>query len=478
MIPDSWISMFKIQCELRDNGRLLAEFPEKVAQRCHSKIIKYILSHRPAVYICDPKFGKMIATSAKRILKKSKLLGRDAEELFGDNIFTSHDDQVWQRHRTLLNPAFLPNNLKYVAEITISLINEKYIPIIEASEDNKRDVSRDFGHIALDIIGKAGFGYEFNALTASTNPKASSNTLSEKAQNIFTYINYYQILPLKFLRKKLKIGPFGKFHDGIEAFRKTIHYLIKIREQFSDDNKLNVNNRDLLSLLVNASESLSQENVEKPLTHEEMVADCFFLLLAGHETSAKTLTFALYLLSQNYGIQSKAQKLLDEKLEGNCPTFEDYNNGNLQYIDMIVKETLRLYPAATAIIREAYSDLVYDEYLIPKNTLVIYSWYGFGRNEEYWEEADKFVPERFDGSKKIDPFIYCPFGIGNRRCIGQKFAEIEIVLILSILLQRYNIKLADSQYKMVTEVIVTQRPKKDIEIIFEKRSDLNHKVKK
>lgn len=181
----------------------------------------------------------------------------------------------------------------------------------------------------------------------------------------------------------------------------------------------------------------------------------------------------MYLLATNPDVQRKAHDFVDRVLpDKRVPTYKDLDS--LSYIDHIIKESLRLYPVAVAIARTTAEDVNFKGYDIPKETLVIIDFCAFHKNTETFEDPERFNPDRFDEPKlqmrlRQAPYLFSPFGLGYRACIGKRFAMIEAVVALTMLLQRYTVKLADPNYKMQVKFATTMRPLDDLQIRFEPR---------
>ncbi len=181
------------------------------------------------------------------------------------------------------------------------------------------------------------------------------------------------------------------------------------------------------------------------------------------------MVFALYLLSINPEVQKKAQMHVDGVLESDDPTYKDFEA--LSYIQNIVRETLRLYPVAVGILRELKQDYQVGGYSLPEGSLMMFLWKEYTRSKDLFEKPDDFIPERFEDEKNqhLIPLRSPSFGIGNRSCIGKKFAMIETTLALAMLLKRYNVKLSNPNYKLSTKVLVTLQPEEEPLVNFEPR---------
>jgi cytochrome P450 len=213
-------------------------------------------------------------------------------------------------------------------------------------------------------------------------------------------------------------------------------------------------NGDLLSMLLLAVDEDNGKQMDDRQLRDEVTT----LFLAGHETTANTLTWALYLLSQHPQVCLKLVAELDQVLGGRKPTLEDLPQ--LKYTGMIIKETLRLYPPIYYLDRQPLEDVTIGDYTFEKGCTLACCPYITQHDARYFEMPDQFMPERFaDGwDKKLPRSAYFPFGGGPRVCIGQQFALMQATFILACIAQRYELSLAPDQ-QVTTEDLLTLRPK-------------------
>jgi cytochrome P450 len=185
------------------------------------------------------------------------------------------------------------------------------------------------------------------------------------------------------------------------------------------------------------------------------------IFLAGHETTANALSWALYLLSTNPDAEAKFHAELQEVLGNRVPTFEDARN--LPYTMAVINESMRLYPPAWVLGRTALADDEIDGFRIRKGDNIMIVPYLVHRNSEYWEDAEAFKPERFATDEKIDKFQFFPFGGGPRFCIGNNFAILEMQLVLAMIGQRFKLRLEKEQV-IEPEPLITLRPRHGIQM--------------
>jgi len=206
----------------------------------------------------------------------------------------------------------------------------------------------------------------------------------------------------------------------------------------------------------------------EPLQREEMLNELMTLFLAGHETSANGLSWMMMLLGQHPEVVAKLQEEVDRVVGKELVTFDHLMQ--LNYTRQVIDESLRLFPPAWIIGREALSpDQIGDLHLKKGDNISIFI-YGLHRNPNYWEAPDEFRPERMTAEKKkaFLPNQYLPFGNGPRLCIGHQFAITEMQIALATMIQRYTFeRLDDTPVSMIPSI--TLRPGDPLRFRFEKR---------
>ncbi len=188
---------------------------------------------------------------------------------------------------------------------------------------------------------------------------------------------------------------------------------------------------DFLSILLRA-----KDEDGSGMSDQQLMDECLTLFGAGHETTAATLTWAWYLLCQHPALYEKVQQEVDSVLQGRTPTYADL--ASLPYCLQVFKETMRLYPPATGVMREALHDVEIDGYRVPKGTNAVVPIYTLHRIPRYFPEPETFDPDRFlpEREQELPRYAYLPFGAGPRICIGNYFAMMEGQLLIATLAQR------------------------------------------
>jgi cytochrome P450 len=204
------------------------------------------------------------------------------------------------------------------------------------------------------------------------------------------------------------------------------------------------------------------------MTDGQLRDEAVTLVLAGHETTANALAWTWYLLSQHPEVEAKFHAELDSVLEGRTPTPADYRK--LEYTEMVIKESMRLYPPIPAIARLNKVPVELGGYTIPAESIITISPHVIHMDPRWFPEPEAFKPERFskENEKQINKYAYMPFSTGPRVCIGNTFASMEAILIMAMIGQQYRLKLAPG-HTVAPYATLTLRPAEGMPMLVETR---------
>src|SRR5215472_13749314 len=220
--------------------------------------------------------------------------------------------------------------------------------------------------------------------------------------------------------------------------------------------------RSLLDLMLAAASRSSLES-EKSLRDQVIT-----IFLAGYETVANALSWTWYLLSQNPDAGNRMREEIDRELQGRLPTYDDIPR--LRYVEMVLAESMRLYPPAWAMGRQALADFQLGDHFLPDKTTLQMSKLITHRDPRFFPDPLRYDPMLFtpkDKARRLK-FSYFPFGAGFRQCIGESFAWMEGVLVLATLAQRWKLRLVP-EHRVEPEPLITLRPKFGMRMIVEER---------
>jgi cytochrome P450 len=206
---------------------------------------------------------------------------------------------------------------------------------------------------------------------------------------------------------------------------------------------------------------------QQGMSDQLLLDEAVTMMLAGHETTALALTFAVYLLSSNPAVAARLTAEVDEHLGDRAVTAQDLEH--LPYLDAVVRETLRIYPPAYAFARELVSPIELGGYSLPVGSHVIISPYGVHRNPALFADPERFKPERWLSGETLPRFAYLPFGGGHRICIGNHFAQLEAGLLLATMVQRLELSVVPG-FKLELAPVLTLRSRHGLPVRVSKRT--------
>lgn len=380
---------------------------------------------------------------------KAKLLHRFRQEimLVGDSLLSS-EGEFWRRQRRVLQPAFHRQRIATYGEVMVSR-TERMISTWQDGET--RDVHRDMMSVLLEIAAETLFDATSNKLEelmevfGRVEGTLTGQGGGVQAQEGLRGISGQTLDYLRFWKALRQL-------DGIT------YGIINERRRSGKDTG------DLLSMLLHFEDEDGDRMTDRQL-RDEVVA----MFFAGYETTANALSWTWYLLSQHPEAETKLLTELQEVLGDRRPTMEDLPR--LRYTDMIVKESMRLYPPAWSIAREALGECDIGGYRVSPGTQLLISQWVTHRDPRYFEDPEAFDPDRWeDGfAKRIPKYAYFPFGGGPRQCIGGAFATIQVALLVATIARKFRLELVPGQ-QVVPQPSIALRPKGGIKMTLEKRS--------
>jgi cytochrome P450 len=260
------------------------------------------------------------------------------------------------------------------------------------------------------------------------------------------------------LNNRLPTPAHLRFHKLAKKIDDVVYRIIAERRTSGKDEG------DLLSMLLAARDEDGSQMSDRQLRDEVMT-----LFLAGHETTALTLAWSWYLLGTNPEAEAKFHAELDEVLGGREPTMADLPR--LKYTEQIAKESMRLYPPAYGLGREAINDCEIGGYHVPKGTQVFMFQWVTQRDPRFYDQPAAFKPERWseDFIARLPKFAYFPFGGGPRACIGASFAMMEIILGLAVIGQRFRLELVPD-HPVTIYPAMSLRPKDGVKVVVRNRA--------
>ena len=381
---------------------------------------------------------------------------RPLRALIGNGLLTSEGED-WRRHRRLIQPLFSRRDVNVFGP-AITQAGQRMLKAWDQLPDSAPiDVASRISALALEIVGKALFGAD---LTSETDQMSRTLAAGQKVAMLST------LLPLPWgprseraVKKAARM--LGRTPEGLEG---PVGRLIEARRRELADAEMSNGHRsrrDLLEVLLTSA----QENGSQ-LTADEVAAEVGTFLLAGHETSANALSWSLAMLSAFPAARARLEDEIDSVLAGREPEAADVTR--LPWTSAVIAEAMRLYPPAWTIERDALADDEVAGVRIPAGSTVAVPPYLVHRNPEFWPDPAGFDPNRFMGPAERPRYSYIPFGGGRRACVGQSFAELETVLVLAAITQRYRLELTGAGLPRPA-AYVTLRPRGGMPMRLSKR---------
>jgi len=418
--------------------------------------------------VSDPIQARHLLRDANKNYDKG-ILGDLLQPIMGKGLIPA-DPQTWKVRRPQIVPAFHRKWLEYM----IGQFAYCQSPLIDSlnkivDTTGKVEMEEKFCSVALDIIGKSVFNYDFGSVTnESPVIKAVYSALVEVEHRCMTPAPYWDIPLANQLVPRLR-----EFNSNLELLNNVLDNLIlgakKTRseadvEQLEARNYAEAEDPSMLRFLVDMRGA--------DIDNKQLRDDLMTMLIAGHETTAAVLTWSLFELSKNPEIKSKLLEEVDRIVGDRSPTYEDIKE--MKYVRLVVSETLRMYPQPPLLIRRCRTENKLPsgggrEATVIRGMDLFIPVYNIHRDPRFWPNPDTFDPERFTRPYKnpdipewkgFDPekwskllypneiasdFAFMPFGAGPRRCVGDEFAVMEAVVTLTMILRRFEFEFDESK---------------------------------
>jgi cytochrome P450 len=393
---------------LRVSKDALGAFEE--ARRLHGTFVTYRRFDKETVLlVMEPTLvDELLVRHADRLRKDDYV--RALQPILGKGLLTN-DGAPWKEQRKLLAPSFQPKHIGRYADVMVQA-TEELVSTFGAGET--RNVHTDMMALALDIVVRTLFG-------------SSTVRTSEVGRLLDIIMDDFRRLGLSFR------ALFPEWFPWLSRIRflRMRKKLVSIVGEVIQARKQAPLTDDMLSRLLEA-----KDDAGRGMSDAQLLDECLTVMLAGHETTALTLMFALEQLTRHPELQAELAREIEEVLGERAATLDDVPR--LPLAKAVIKETLRLFPPAWAAGRVALEDFTLGGEPVRAGTQLIVAPWVLHREERYFKGALSFRPERFLNGEtdNLPKGAYLPFGAGPRYCIGSHFAELEAVLVLVTLVER------------------------------------------
>lgn len=414
-----------------NNGLVKVKLPYSLVLTDRAEVIGHVLQKNHKNYI------------------KTALVRKTVRKQIGNGLFTSNGD-YWLKQRRTIQPGFHKKRLEGIARIMVEEINHYMDTVLDTyvQTNQEIDLVDEMTKLAFKVITKSLFGQAFEDKKLDT----IGETISSGHEYVMNRTRKPYLKPWYYLN-----GDYAE-NERLKKVRDDI-IIGFIEERKESGEKVD----DLLDMLLE-----TEYEDGSRMTNQQLLDETIILLVAGHETSAVSMSWAWYLLGIHPEVEEKLLDSVIENLGDEDPTFEDVRG--LGYALQILEESMRMYPAVWFMDREPLEDDEINGVKIKKGEDIGGFIYGLHRNPAYWENPDTFDPNRFsaENKKTHTPFSFLPFGGGPRLCIGKNFAQMEMQFILAMLIRRYKFVLSPGQ-EIDFKPLLTLCPSNGIKVRVEKR---------
>ncbi|MGB8065873.1 MAG: cytochrome P450 [Candidatus Sulfotelmatobacter sp.] len=412
----------------------------------YGDIAHYKLAWNHIVFLNHPDHIREILVVQNDNFIKERTVQR-TRMLLGEGMITSEGAQHRQQ-RQVAQPAF---HRQRIPEYASAMVDEAVRMRESWRDGEERDIAVDMMHLTLNVVARTLF---------ATDLREEAHELADAINRIMGLYNFLVMLPAAEWLVHMRPPELAAFVRARKRIDAVVYLMIEAHRRERP------NSGSLLDLMLAAAPERSRAS-EQSLRDQVIT-----IFLAGYETVANALSWTWYLLSQNPDCERRFHAEIDHELRGQLPAFEDVPR--LRYVEMVLAESMRLYPPAWAMGRSARNDFQLGEFFLPAKTTVLISQFVTHRDPRFFPDPLRFDPERFTPEAKARraKFTYFPFGAGVRQCIGESSAWMEGVLLLATLGQKWKLALVPG-HRVEPEPLITLRPKYGMRMRIEARSDRN-----
>ncbi|GAB4832308.1 hypothetical protein Ancab_006319 [Ancistrocladus abbreviatus] len=432
--------------------RLLPHFV--IWSKQYGKRFIYWNGCEPRMCLTDTGMIKELLSKYSYLSGKSWLQQQGSKNFIGGGLLMANGDH-WHRQRQLVAPAFTGDKIKSYAGHMVEC-TEKMLQSLQkdiASGKSEVEIGGVMAGLTADIISRMEFGSSYEKGKRIFQRLTDLQRLCAQASRHLCF-PASRFFPSKYNKdiKALKIEVEGMLKEIIESRMATVE--MGRSESYGND---------LLGILL--SEMMKNKSkkgsADGSLNMQLIMDECKTFFFAGNETTALLLTWTVMLLASNPFWQDKVREEVAQVCNGSTPSIDHLPK--LSLLNMVINESLRLYPPATVLPRMAFEDIKLGNLLIPKGLSIWIPVLAIHHSEELWsKDANEFNPLRF-ASKSFIPGRFIPFGGGPRNCVGQTFAMIEAKIILAMLVSRFRFSLSSS-YRHAPVIVLTIKPKYGVQV--------------
>uniref|UniRef100_A0A8C8DMG1 Cytochrome P450 3A n=1 Tax=Oryzias sinensis TaxID=183150 RepID=A0A8C8DMG1_9TELE len=424
---------------------------------------------QPVLCITDPATIKAVLVKECYSLFTNRRNFRLNGPLY-DAVSIAEDDQ-WKRIRSVLSPSFTSGRLKEMFDImkhhSANLVNSMKKKV---DKDEPLELKEYFGPYSMDVVTSTAFSVDIDSLNNPSDPFVTNikkmlkfDFLNPLLLRFHSFIHLLPFCPFLGHGFEFSLFPSSVMDFFFAALRKI---------KANHENNKQKSRIDFLQLMIDSQKNNQNGLQDKGLSDHEILSQSMIFIFAGYETTSSSLTFLAYNLATNPEVMKKLQKEIDATFPNKAP-IQYVPLMEMEYLDCVVNESLRLYPIAARLERVAKATVEVNGLVIPKDMVVMVPTWPLHRDPELWPEPEKFKPERFSKENKdtFDPYTYMPFGAGPRNCIGMRFALVMMKLAVVEILQTYDFSVCkETEVPFEMDVQGFLAPKRPIQLKLTPRS--------
>jgi len=373
-------------------------------------IARYENSYGPVYFFNHPDQVQSVLQSTNYV--RTSLVSL----LLGDGLLAS-EGEYWRSQRRLMQPHFHERCVQGFGPMITDATHGMLKKWQEATASGATiDLSKEMRLLTLMIILNVLFGH-----VAEEDVRGISDALKILMQDLGDISDMVFNVPVDFSPSRN-----ARFREALRTLDQIVLRMMENRSAAAGDP------HDLLAALLNAERDVAGRALTRKQVRDEVVT----MIVAGHETTAISLTWAFHLLCQNPGVEQRLDHELRVALGGRSPRVEDLSR--MEYVRMVLEEAMRLYPPVSIVARQAIAEAEVGGVVIPAKSVLVLSAYTTHRHPQFWKDPESFDPDRFspERSGKRHRFAYFPFLAGRHQCLGQPLAMMEGQLILAQVAQR------------------------------------------
>ncbi|MEQ8734679.1 MAG: cytochrome P450 [Rhodospirillaceae bacterium] len=416
-----------------------ARFFEKCSQQ-YGDLVPLRIFMTTAYLLNHPQHVEHVLQTNHRNYRKSPLVDR-MKPLFGEGIFIAENEQ-WERQRKLIQPSFKRKNLQLLGDHIIRVIGDHLQAWEEKSKNREEfNLSEDMSTLTIDVLMQVFFGSSL----------ADDGLRLYRAMQLINEVTAKRVWDITTLASMLPTRENRAYNSAIAEVHEVVAGMID-RRRIVDKNEVA---DDLLSILMVACDG------DEVMTDDHLRDEIVTLMVAGFETTASLLVWAIYFMYENPHVLERVRSEADNTLQGRLPSNSDLKE--MEYTKRVIQEVARLRPTVWWFSRTAIEDDIIGGESIKAGTTVLICQYVLHKLPSEWEDPERFDPDRFLPEKiaRRSKFAYLPYGAGPRVCLGAGLANLEMQFILPLIYRKFDVEITSDLNPDIGNFI-SLRPKEDM----------------